>query len=698
MKVFLDIDGFVFVIGLSHLTVSKLISSEYRDSGIKGEQYISKIIQAPIIVPEWNSYDIKNLMLNLTEKIEKKYSDVLSKNIDLIAKNIEPNPREIKRFINNFMLSSEIFSENTSPVELLVVLVFKSRWPEFYRHFSSNHDFRQLIKEYTQLSDRERESRLKRRQDDNSITESEEKLKTMTDPQLWKLLRDKTDLIFGINNWENYRRAVEVIKEDLPRPSEMYLKKLLYEENIDEFNKVKRLTPHPVNLRQENLSGKTLDKVDLEGADLQEARFIRTSLIESRFRETRMHEVNLEGANLSGAKLDCANLTESNLIRTRLDDASLNEAKLQNSWMISAKLHKASLVDASLEGSYLIWANLQDADLRGADLRYANLTNSVLIGANLSNANLVGANLSDATLRGANLAGADFEDADISTAHYVDEDIVGVVKNLDRAIRNAVRIDPMFEELCNTIKSIGGRHISHVAIFDNRRQVIYESTKDNNSDVGNDIQIMQEMGWIHWQVKREHGRLSGIHGKLVGSPEYWNEKYDRLNLISVPIDRHHVMFITAVRNLDFEAVITYVLENKINISSGLPLKIISGFGLLEDDVKEGLDKNTDFTDHCNNISVLNGVLYVNIFDRGGIQLSAAKALSEPEGINQSVHKALKLRTLREKYEYVASTIRYVVVQYQKTKRIAIYFGDYLLYIVTDVSADYKIVIKKAYGG
>ena len=48
IKVFLGMDGFIYVIGMSHDIVSKLIEIEYDKSGVKGEQYIKKIIQIPI--------------------------------------------------------------------------------------------------------------------------------------------------------------------------------------------------------------------------------------------------------------------------------------------------------------------------------------------------------------------------------------------------------------------------------------------------------------------------------------------------------------------------------------------------------------------------------------------------------------------------------------------------------------------------
>jgi hypothetical protein len=40
IKVFLGIDGFVYVIELSHVTIAKLITAQYKESEIKGEQYI----------------------------------------------------------------------------------------------------------------------------------------------------------------------------------------------------------------------------------------------------------------------------------------------------------------------------------------------------------------------------------------------------------------------------------------------------------------------------------------------------------------------------------------------------------------------------------------------------------------------------------------------------------------------------------
>lgn len=51
-------EGFIYVIGMSHDIVTKLIDIEYKESSVKGEHYIKKIIQIPITLPKWDNQDI----------------------------------------------------------------------------------------------------------------------------------------------------------------------------------------------------------------------------------------------------------------------------------------------------------------------------------------------------------------------------------------------------------------------------------------------------------------------------------------------------------------------------------------------------------------------------------------------------------------------------------------------------------------
>ena len=148
VKVFLDIEGFIFVIGLSLTTIAKLIEKEYKDADIRGRDYIRKIIQIPIFLPTWDSNDIYRIIDNLihTKRLEGTYVNLITENKNTLKTVVEPNPREVKRFINNFIISSELFSDsNIGKEELLIVQGLQFRWDTFYQKFVADHKFRGAI-------------------------------------------------------------------------------------------------------------------------------------------------------------------------------------------------------------------------------------------------------------------------------------------------------------------------------------------------------------------------------------------------------------------------------------------------------------------------------------------------------------------------------------------------------------------------
>jgi predicted KAP-like P-loop ATPase len=227
IKVFLDIKGFVYIIGLSHETITKLITAEYEKSGITGitgEQYIGKIIHNPITVPEWNSSDISNLIADvIVKKLDTKYSKIITDNKDLISIACEPNPRELKRFINSFIVSHEIFSLNKEiqPRHLLAVQALKVRWNKLYRNLTSNDvEFRKSLEKYASMNRDERirqlnDMKLRQKDEGNVGQELEKRLVEIDDLDLWDFLRQAGKIIFEIEKWEIYRRAAESTKVDL---------------------------------------------------------------------------------------------------------------------------------------------------------------------------------------------------------------------------------------------------------------------------------------------------------------------------------------------------------------------------------------------------------------------------------------------------------------------------------------------------
>ena len=140
VKVFLDIPGFVYILGLSIKTVAKLISADYSQSGIQGEDYIKKIVQIPIRIPPWNSKDIEVLIEDAIKNYPPAYRRLLQSTSGFIAEAIESNPRELKSFLNNLTVAINVLQLSNIPedaepeifTEIITLEILKSRWNEFY--------------------------------------------------------------------------------------------------------------------------------------------------------------------------------------------------------------------------------------------------------------------------------------------------------------------------------------------------------------------------------------------------------------------------------------------------------------------------------------------------------------------------------------------------------------------------------------
>ncbi|MBV9176936.1 MAG: hypothetical protein JO327_10375 [Nitrososphaeraceae archaeon] len=75
-KVLLDIEGFVFIIGLSHEKIRNLILSKFQDSKSSGEEYLRKIIQMPITIPYWSRNEIHDLIDKVASRMHS-YSQII---------------------------------------------------------------------------------------------------------------------------------------------------------------------------------------------------------------------------------------------------------------------------------------------------------------------------------------------------------------------------------------------------------------------------------------------------------------------------------------------------------------------------------------------------------------------------------------------------------------------------------------------
>ena len=453
IRVFHDIEGFIYVIGLSHDMIVKLSKVGNSESSIDGERYIKKLIQVPITLPKWSNQDIIKLVKDLIKKgmIHDKFKDVVDKNIELISVAIDNNPREIKRFLNNFFVACEIFSgkknfeakelifsgkKNFEAKELLVVQAVHLRWNKFYNILvKSDESFFRGLDKYLKMDD---ETRLK------SLDLYEEK-KDEFDTKVWKVLRDfKTDsdlwdflvknsnTLRNVRDWSIYSRAIEVAIEPTGIPGKTVnyeAVKLLQSGKINEFNDKRAIEFKILSIREADLRDADLRDADLRDADLRDA-----DLRDADLRDADLRDADLMGANLSGADLDGADLMGANLSGADLDGANLSGARL-----VGTNLGGADLVGARLWG-----ANLISTRLWGANLRDAHLVGAKLMGANLGGARLVGANLGGARLVGVDLGGADLKHTELTNSIIINPHYESLTVNSSTEFNNAIIDDLQF--------------------------------------------------------------------------------------------------------------------------------------------------------------------------------------------------------------------------------------------------------------
>ena len=218
IKILLDIKGLVYVVGLSDKTINKLISSYYKESKINGKSYLEKIIQIPTNVPNWESTDFEKLIeKNIKPFIDGKYMSILEGKEELLYLAVGENPRQLKRLINNIILSVEIYGgkEGINEESLLSVELMRTIWPQIYNEFSIRQSFRDMVnqnidepvrfKTFTELQ--------KKSRDETQILNVDEKRFLEIEDDFWKFMNKIKNSLYEISDWKLYRNVSALAKD-----------------------------------------------------------------------------------------------------------------------------------------------------------------------------------------------------------------------------------------------------------------------------------------------------------------------------------------------------------------------------------------------------------------------------------------------------------------------------------------------------
>lgn len=185
IKLFLDVENCVFVLGLDQEVIARGIEMKYKELGekqdgdnqkkftIEGIHYLEKIIQLPFQIPPIEQSDMGGFVKNLSgewphEECPRIFADGLG-----------DNPRKIKRTVNTFLMlwklaqkRNERLQGKVKPVRLAKVVAIQNAYPDLYnlllkdepRYLRSLEDFfrEEAIADYKSQSESEKDKAIER--------------------------------------------------------------------------------------------------------------------------------------------------------------------------------------------------------------------------------------------------------------------------------------------------------------------------------------------------------------------------------------------------------------------------------------------------------------------------------------------------------------------------------------------------------
>lgn len=148
IKLFLDVPGCVFVLGLERKVIEEGIRVKYKDfvvvpggaAPIVGRDYLEKIIQVPFNLPPIDPGDIRSFICQVAKQSRTTgLRQTLEEQADIFATGLEANPRRIKRALGAFQLLLSLAQyqakgqkSNIVPGLLAKLVVIQTSFPELY--------------------------------------------------------------------------------------------------------------------------------------------------------------------------------------------------------------------------------------------------------------------------------------------------------------------------------------------------------------------------------------------------------------------------------------------------------------------------------------------------------------------------------------------------------------------------------------
>ncbi|MGH2549921.1 MAG: KAP family P-loop NTPase fold protein [Thermomicrobiales bacterium] len=157
MKLFFDVEGFVFVVGLDQEIAELAVLHKYADQGsapdsspVSGNDYIKKIFQVPFGLPRIGTEQLQEYLNSVARNADfdadqaNDFDANVRRHLDFLSGDSTVNPREVKRLINTYVLQLKMLGARLAvPVEPNVALAlqclsFRPDWRELYNRLAAD--------------------------------------------------------------------------------------------------------------------------------------------------------------------------------------------------------------------------------------------------------------------------------------------------------------------------------------------------------------------------------------------------------------------------------------------------------------------------------------------------------------------------------------------------------------------------------
>ena len=141
LKSYMDIDGFLFVLGLDPRVIQKYIYRKYGSKFIDPNEYLEKIVQVPFYLPKPMPDHIFSELNIFFSKINEEERKMFEDSFSVLKDYFPYNLRKIKRIFNAFQIIRSL-DKSLDSNTILALLVVQVRWPSiFWALFKFNLEF-----------------------------------------------------------------------------------------------------------------------------------------------------------------------------------------------------------------------------------------------------------------------------------------------------------------------------------------------------------------------------------------------------------------------------------------------------------------------------------------------------------------------------------------------------------------------------